>query len=114
MKRYHVIGVKCKKGEFTNDAGNKVPFDNVFLQCVVESSSGRDKKDLLGGVLVEEIKVKNDFNELVYAGEYANEVDNFKRLIGCVIELDQNADGKLECIEVVSDKGFVLVPGNAE
>ena len=108
MKRYHVIGVKNKSGKFKNDSGVEQSYDNMLLQCVVETTSGRDKKDLVGGVLVEEIKVKNDFNEMVYAGEFAAEVDNFRRLIGCVIELDQNSDGKLECIEVVSNAGLKL------
>ena len=112
MKRYHVIGVKNKTGEFTNDSGVVQKYDNMLLQCIVETTSGRDKKDILGGVLVEEIKVKNDFNGMVYAGEYENEVDNFRRLIGCIIELDQNSDGKLECIEVVSNEGLKLTAAN--
>ena len=114
MKFYHVIGVKTKSGEFTDDNGNKRAYDNVLLQCIVESTSGRDKKNLLGGVVVEEIKLKNDFNNIVYAGEYAEDVDNFKRLVGCVVELDQDPEGKIDSVDVVSMSGYKLVKQDVE
>ena len=104
MKKYHVIGLERKQGEFTNDAGQKVPYDNMLLKCVVESTSARDKKKIVKGYDVEEIKVKNDFEALVYVGEFP--VEKFSDMVGCVIELDQNVDGKIECIEVTSIDGF--------
>ena len=106
MKKYHVIGLARKQGEFTNDSGQKVPYDNMLLKCIVESTSARDKKKIVKGYDVEEIKVKNDFEVLVYVGEFP--VEKFSDMVGCVIELDQNVDGKIECIEVTSIDGFKI------
>lgn len=107
MKRYHVIGIENKKGEFTNDQGQKVPYDNILLKCIVESTSAKDKKKIIKGFNVEEVKIKNDFNELVYVGEY--KVYNMTDLVGCAIELDQNVDGKIECVEVVSQGDLEII-----
>lgn len=107
MKRYHVIGLERKQGEFTNDAGAKVPYDNMLLKCVVESTSAKDKKRIIKGFNVEEIKVKNDWDNLVYVGDFP--VYTFPDLVGCVIELDQNVEGKIECIEVTSIEGITVV-----
>lgn len=104
MKKYHVIGLERKQGEFTNDAGQKVPYDNMLLKCIVESTSARDKKKIIKGFDVDEIKLKNDFDGLVYVGDLP--VYNFPDMVGCIVELDQNVDGKIECVEVVSIDGF--------
>ena len=107
MKSYHVIGLERKQGEFTNDAGAKVPYDNMLLKCIVVSTSAKDKKRIIKGFEVEEIKVKNDWENLVYAGDYP--VYTFPDLVGCIIELDQNVEGKIECIEVTSIEGITLM-----
>lgn len=107
MKRYHVIGIENKKGDFTNDAGQKVPYDNMLLKCIVQSTSARDKKKIMKGFDVEEVKIRNDFDELVYKADF--NVYNMTDLVGCCIELDQNVEGKIECIEVVSGPNSELL-----
>ncbi len=100
MKTYHVIGIENKKGNFTNDQKETIGYDNVLLKCIVESTSAKDKKRILKGFDVDEIKIKNNFDELVYVGTHP--VYSMIDLVGCSVELDQNSDGKIDCIEVVN------------
>lgn len=112
MKRYHVIGLERKQGSFTNDQKEKVEYDNILLKTIVESTSAKDKKRIIKGCDIEEVKIKNDWENLVYVGDFP--VYTFPDLVGCVIELDQNVEGKIECIEVVSIDGIKLVSNSAK
>lgn len=100
MAKYVVKGVENKCGEFTDDTGRKIAFDNILLHCLVVNNSPIAKVNLLAGYKVDVIKVKNDFHGLVYVGQFP--VMSFADLVGCEIELYQDSDGKLECVAVTS------------
>ena len=100
MAKYVVKGVERKVGDFNNDKGQKVPYDNVLLHCLVVNNSPIAKINMLGGNKTDIIKLKNDFQNLVYVDKFP--VMNFVDLIGCEIELFQDSDGKIECVAVTS------------
>ena len=107
MKQYLVVGLERKQGSFTNESGKQQEYDNILLKCLVQSTSARDKKKIIKGFDVSEIKVKNDFDNLVYVSD--GSVNSFVDMVGCIIELDQNIDGKIECVEVVKKDAFEVV-----
>ena len=100
MAKYVVKGIERKAGKFTDDSGRMVAFDNVLLHCLVVSNSPIAKINLIAGHKSDVIKVKNDFQNMVYPGEFP--VMTFADLVGCEIELYQDSDGKIECIGVTS------------
>ena len=100
MAKYVVKGVERRAGEFTDDNGKKVGYDNVLLHCLVVNNSPIAKINLVGGFKTTVIKLKNDFQNLVYPGEFP--VMNFADLVDCEIELYQDSEGKIECVAVTS------------
>lgn len=100
MAKYVVKGVENKTGEFKNDRNEAVAYDNMLLHCLVVNNSPIAKMNLLGGYKTDVIKIKNDFKNIVYSGEFP--VTTFKDLVGCEIELYQDSDGKIECVAVTS------------
>lgn len=100
MIRYIVKGIERRCGEFVNDRGEKIGYDNVLLHCLVLNNSPVAKLNMLGGQKVDVIKIKNDFQNVVYPGEFP--VMKFSDLVDCEIELYQDSDGKIECVAVTS------------
>lgn len=99
-----VVGIENKKGEFTDkETGALVPYDNIVVHAVNVDPSPFQKIGMLGGSRVCDVKVKNKFDELVYVGE--NPVSNWRDLIGCTVDLGQDAEGKILGFAVVSIDG---------
>lgn len=100
MARYMVKGVERRTGDFKNDRNETVEYDNILLHCLVVHNSPLTKSTVLAGCKTDVIKIKNDFQNLVYTERFP--IANFGDLVGCEIELYQNSDGKIECVAVVS------------
>ena len=102
--KYVVVGIEKNKGDFTNDSGQKVEYDNVVLQCICSDSNPILRLGMLKGARVGEVKFKNDFENLVYVGEFP--VYGFSDLVGCEIDIAIDADKKIIGAAVLSIDGF--------
>ena len=98
---YIVKGVEEKKGSFTRE-GEKVEYDNVILHCVCAEDNFVYKLGMICGSRVAEIKIKNDFNGLVYVGEFRSVVSGFKDLLDCTIDIAMDTEGKILGLQVVN------------
>ena len=97
-----VMGVERKKGDFTDrQTKEKIEYDNVILHCMNVDTSPFNRLGMVCGNRVAEIKLKNDFDSLVYVGEFGV-VHSFADLNGCDIDLGMDAEGKILGIAVVS------------
>ena len=107
MKRI-VVGIERNCGSFDDDNGRKVSYDNMVLHCLCINDSPKAKIKMLCGkeITSEQVKVKNDFKEFVYVGDFSVVMD-FKDLINCEIEVHRDANNKVECIEVKSIDGEI-------
>ncbi len=102
--RYVCVGVEKNKGDFTDEAGRKVEYDNVVLQCVCSDPNPALKAGMYRGCRVGEVKMKNDFDNLVYAGD--NKVYAFSDLVGCELDIAIDADKKILGVAVLSMDGI--------
>ena len=99
--KYKVIGVEEKRGSFTRD-GEKVEYDNVILHCACAEDNFVYKLGMICGARVAEIKLKNDFNALVYVGEFRDVVRSFIDLLDCTVDIAMDAEGKILGLQVVN------------
>lgn len=96
-----IIGIESKKGEFTDkETGALVPYDNIVVHTVNVDPSPFQKIGMVAGNRVCDVKVKNKFHELVYAGDFP--VTAWNDLIGCTVDLGQDSEGKILGFAVTS------------
>ena len=99
-----VVGIESHNGTFTDkETGQVVAYDNVIIHGLNVDPSLLFKIGMIGGSRVCEVKVKNEFDKLVYVGEYP--LSNWRDLIGCTVDYGQDTDGKPIGFAVVSIDG---------
>ena len=99
--KYKVIGVEQKRGSFSRD-GEKVEYDNIILHCACAEDNFVYKLGMVCGSRVAEVKIKNDFNGLVYVGELASVIRDFRDLLDCTVDIAMDTEGKILGLQVVN------------
>ena len=99
--KYHIIGIEESKGKFKRD-GEDIYYDNVILHCSCAEDNFVYKLGMICGSRVAEIKLKNDFNALVYVGEFRDVVRSFIDLLDCTVDIAMDAEGKILGLQVVN------------
>ncbi len=105
---YTVLGMKSDFRKGISD-GREWTIDNKFLTLGFQSNSPQARLQRQNGssfgIEVTEIKVKNDFKNLVFVNDNLP-VNSFNDLEGCKVKvyMGKTQDGKdfVECIEVIS------------
>lgn len=101
-----VVGIENSKGKFKpDDSDVERDYDNMILHCLeVEKLPAIFQKNILiCGNRVCEVKVKNDFQNLVYVGEFP--VKSWNDLNGCIVDMKTDADKKVLGFIVTSIDG---------